>query len=329
MSFCSNCGKEHIEGSKFCSYCGTTVMTIGEIATIDSPKQQENNNATEIPKAVNATPFKPNKPRFAIILLILIPVMGVVIIISQHEGKSYNSVEQFRNAPLEETDNFVTTKLRKAGIENVDQDAMVYIKVSLVTRDVNSYFKRIYETTNYEDYIDKAIPTLYFSFNRSLYESSPLEYKEAAKRLITDNYDYPYSKGKDHFGEYLNECLLNKSLDIWIFGNTWKNYNTKTFSFKKATLATLFVRDKIKFVDFKTFPKDEQSDILRRYVSLSFVLNGKNQDYAEQASQSLSDYWDNLNRDNFYSSKEAKDLSDSSTLLEITRSLGIYHSNRK
>ena len=72
--FCSNCGKQNMEGAKFCAGCGTPMMVVDEVNPI---QQQAPVYFTDTPVA--PAPQKPNKNKKGLIIGIVVGVIVVIV----------------------------------------------------------------------------------------------------------------------------------------------------------------------------------------------------------------------------------------------------------
>lgn len=138
--FCSNCGKQNMDGAKFCAGCGTPMMVVDETIPV---QQQTPVYATDTPVA--PAPQKPNKNKKGLIIGIVVGVIVVIVAVigilfatgvfetdSDTEDKK---IEETNNKKQDEEDDDVIEDEKTPIEEQAMGDKVEFGKVSIVVSD--------------------------------------------------------------------------------------------------------------------------------------------------------------------------------------------------
>jgi hypothetical protein len=201
--------------------------------------------------------------------------------------KAYDSKQAFHNEPYEVRANYINSILeqnevfwdksekQKATIKKLAQFAYytVYIDYVLLESDKSQILQDRWGIKDYNEFLNRAIPTLYYAYSPNYYHSAPEKWGKEAKYFLVNHIPYYYKYGEEKFRQALSSLLDNYSDDQSCLFTFYSESGKGNIVEKKANglddneewykyLNQDFWMDFI-FSDFKKLSPYEQGDLLK------------------------------------------------------------------
>lgn len=135
---------------------------------------------------------------------------------------------------------------------------------------------------DYTEFLNKAIPTLYFSFSPEKYHSAPDKWKNKATSFLVNHIPYFYSYGEGKFRFTLRNYLMNNIEDQMFMFNFYEDSNNSDSKENLASgardteywykLANVYIWMTFPFSDFKKLTPLEQGDLItsKMYYAIEY-----------------------------------------------------------
>jgi hypothetical protein len=235
--------------------------------------------------------------RYNVVLkhLLLIFIAGVFTSCSSN---NFNSIEEFRKSDNKVRIEFITQTLINHKIANYNQYIIKYIDYVLTSSDRYSVLSKQNQMGSFTEFINTAIPILYFSYSYQKYHLISQDLRPKVKNYLVNYIPYEFSYGEAKFREKISNSIDEKDLwYIYIFYNENEpdEYATGRLdnqSWFKA-VACMIWSDDFNYGDFKLLSLEDQSSLLFLDVKLQLSLNDPNStsDYREKVASIVRDKW--------------------------------------
>lgn len=190
----------------------------------------------------------------------------------------YNSRSEFKEDKKDNRYEKINSVLKENHINNKNKFVVQYIDFILTESKHYPVLEAEFPDISFKDFLDKAIPTLYYTYSPMLYESVTIKWKKSVQNFIVNYIHYPYGYGERKFREGLKKDLENEKADYLFIFYSEKDPQGAAKGFYDAESVFQLITmwgwdDYFDFGDFKQLTYREQADYLT--IKTKYLLKNK------------------------------------------------------
>ena len=256
-----------------------------------------------------------NQMRARLVLLVVITSIMFVGC-----GYKYDSYESFKGAEESDRIREITNILNTEKIKGYDKFCLTYIDHVITTVDFYLYLEEQFPDPQFEDFLNKAVLTLYYAYNSDNLKLAPEKWGNESKIFLVSYHDYEFGYGEEKFRDYLTELVSDYS--DWVFafhGDSDKNAWAKgdEYSFLLLRLHERAWRyGGYTFYDFKKLDTADQSLVFRRMGWRNIQNNDSYDDDTGDLLDDLQNGWKNRGP-NLLNTSTFMDLPDDTPFKDV------------
>lgn len=231
-------------------------------------------------------------------------------------GKKFNSREDLRVEKNEIREKYIIDVLNSNEIKAVDKYSLMFINFILTESKIYPIVEKLFPYNNYNDFLQKVIPILYYSHSYANYQNVPANLRDDVNKFLINHTPYNYSYGEKKFRENLSRKISNNLSDDIFKQIVFKYSNSEDIEqlmnlerdYANNMIITIYWYYECSFNDFKFLSPNEQSYLIYREVVYRIEKSGGDINKADSIIKRIREKWEN-NSEYFLQNSKLRNLS--------------------
>jgi len=221
---------------------------------------------------------------------------------------SYKSRGEFKAEKEEIRHEKIISILEKNDIKVDNKFQVIYIDYILTKSDRYSTVEKQFPTPDFKEFIEKAIPTLYYAYSLDNYKNAPSQWKQEAEKFIINHIPYFFNFGEKKFRESIAKDLEKEGSELFLLFTFYSEDNPEEAALgskdndNSYSLLSVHAWDKyFTFNDFKNLNPEQQGKLFLDEITMKLIQNRDWDEKIDESIRLLSRAWSDRSR--FYLSQ--------------------------
>lgn len=228
-------------------------------------------------------------------------------------GKKFNSREDLRVEKNEIREKYIIDVLESNEIKNADEYSLMFINFILTESEIYPIVEKLFPYNNYNDFLQKVIPILYYSHSYSNYKNVPANLRDDVNKFLINHTPYNFSYGEKKFREILSREISNNFRGssrqvVFKYSGCEDIEQLTNIESGNDLIVTIIWHEYYSFNDFKLLSLGEQTYLIYREVVYRIEKNGVDINKADSIIKRMREKWEN-NSEYFLQNSKLRNLS--------------------